>query len=103
MNKANMKFRAGLATTTRNTGRLALKVFQCLARPNRLLCRYWEIVELIRKLILAGLIGLFGRGTVLQIVVTTVISFVFFALAFREMPYNSARLNAIKVLSELQL
>ena len=106
MNKANMKFRAGLATTTRNTGRLALSS-RCSSaysrRPNRLLCRYWEIVELIRKLILAGLIGLVGRGTVLQIVVATVISFVFFALAFREMPYNSARLNAIKVLSELQL
>ena len=70
---------------------------------HNVVCRYWEIVELIRKLILAGLIGLFGRGTVLQIVVATVISFVFFALAFREMPYNSARLNAIKVLSELQL
>ena len=67
------------------------------------ICRYWEIVELIRKLILAGLIGLVGRGTVLQMVVATVISFVFFALAFREMPYNSARLNTIKVLSELQM
>ena len=60
-------------------------------------------MELIRKLILAGMIGIAARGSVLQTVVATVISFAFFALAFREMPYNSARLNAIKVLSELQL
>ena len=60
-------------------------------------------MELIRKLILAGLIGLFGRGTVLQIVVATVISFLFFALAFRSLPYKSSRLNTVKVLSELQL
>ena len=65
--------------------------------------RYWEIVELIRKLILAGLIGLVKRGSVLQIVVATVISFLFFAIAFREMPYHTSRLNAVKVLSEFQL
>lgn len=46
--------------------------------------RYWEIVELIRKLILAGLIGFVGRGSVLQTVVALVISFMFFALTFRE-------------------
>ena len=60
-------------------------------------------MELVRKLILAGLIGLIGRGTVLQTVVATLISFMFFALAFREMPYSTRRLNLIKVLSEFQL
>ena len=95
-------------TTTKSTGRLtnahAATHAAIVLLPNAVCaCRYWEIVELIRKLILAGLIGLVGRGTVLQIVVATVISFVFFALAFREMPYNSARLNTVKVLSELQL
>eukprot|EP01045_Picozoa_sp_COSAG04_P011833 COSAG04_NODE_775_length_10405_cov_20.166214_3_plen_71_part_00 len=69
----------------------------------RFLFRYWEIVELIRKLILAGLIGIAARGSVLQTVVATAISFVFFALAFRELPYNNSRLNTVKVLSELQL
>ena len=64
---------------------------------------YWEIVELIRKLILAGLIGLVGRGTVLQTVLATLISFMFFALSFREMPLRTRRLNVVKVLSELQL
>ena len=65
--------------------------------------RYWEIVELVRKLILAGLIGLVGRGTVLQTLLATVISFMFFALSFREMPLRTRRLNVVKVLSELQL
>ena len=66
-------------------------------------CRYWEIVELLRKLILAGLIGVAARGSVLQTVVATAISFLFFALAFRSLPYKSSRLNTVKVLSELQL
>eukprot|EP01045_Picozoa_sp_COSAG04_P001002 COSAG04_NODE_30_length_35898_cov_42.288053_1_plen_61_part_00 len=60
-------------------------------------------MELIRKLILAGLIGIAARGSVLQTVVATAFSFIFFALAFRELPYNTSRLNTIKVLSELQL
>ena len=57
----------------------------------------------MRKLILAGLIGLAGRGSVFQTVVATLISFTFFALSFREMPYNTRRLNGIKVFSEFQL
>ena len=68
-----------------------------------MVCRYWEIVELIRKLILAGLIGLVGRGTVLQTVLASLISFMFCALSFREMPLRTRRLNVVKVFSELQL
>ena len=64
---------------------------------------YWEVVELSRKLILAGLIGLAGRGSVFQTVVATLISFMFFAVAYRERPFSSSRLNVIKVCSEFQL
>jgi hypothetical protein len=64
---------------------------------------YWEVVELTRKLVLAGLIGLAGRGTVFQTVVATLISFMFFALAFREQPFESKRLNLVKICSEFQL
>eukprot|EP01045_Picozoa_sp_COSAG04_P005363 COSAG04_NODE_248_length_18898_cov_16.838715_7_plen_77_part_00 len=67
------------------------------------ICRYWEIVELIRKLILAGLIGIAARGSVFQTVLATAMCFMFFAFAFRAMPYNTTRLNIVKVLSELQL
>ena len=50
-----------------------------------------------------GLIGLVGRGTVLQTLLATIISFMFCALSFREMPLRTRRLNVVKVLSELQL
>jgi hypothetical protein len=49
------------------------------------------------------LIGLVGRGSVLQTVAATFISFAFFALTFREMPYNTRSLNAVKLFSEFQL
>ena len=50
--------------------------------------------------LLARLIGLVGRGTVLHTVAATLISFIFFALTFREMPYNTRSLNAVKLFSE---
>ena len=46
--------------------------------------RYWEVVELTRKLILSGLIGVVGRGTVAQAVAGTLIAFYFFAISYRE-------------------
>jgi len=64
---------------------------------------YWEVVELARKLALSGLIGLFQRGSVLQTVCATVISFFFFAMAFRERPFEEDRLNAVKIYSEFQI
>jgi hypothetical protein len=38
-------------------------------------CRYWEVVELSRKLVLSGLVGLVGRGTIAQSTACTFISF----------------------------
>ena len=60
-------------------------------------------VELARKLILAGLIGIAGRGSILQAVVATLISFAFFAVSFRELPFDTPRLNLIKIISEFQM
>lgn len=60
-------------------------------------------MELARKLALSGLIGLFQRGSVLQTVCATVISFFFFAMAFRERPFEEDRLNAVKIYSEFQI
>ena len=62
-----------------------------------------QVVELARKLLLAGLIGVAGRGSILQAVVATLISFAFFAVSFREMPFDTARLNLIKIISEFQM
>ena len=62
-----------------------------------------QVVELARKLLLAGLIGVAGRGSILQAVVATLISFAFFAVSFREMPFDTTRLNLIKIISEFQM
>ena len=48
---------------------------------------YWELVELGRKLILSGLIGLFGRGTVAQTVLACSVAFFFFAAFYRAQPF----------------
>jgi hypothetical protein len=64
---------------------------------------YWEVVELFRKLVLSGLIGLFGRGTIGQSFFATICCFIFFALSFKHWPFNTMRLNVIKVASEFQL
>ena len=58
---------------------------------------YWEVIELFRKLVLAGLISLIGRGSIAQSVVATLIAFYFFAISYREQPFISMRLNNIKV------
>lgn len=60
-------------------------------------------MELARKLALSGLIGLFQRGSVLQTVCATVISFFFFAVAFRERPFEEDKLNIVKIYSEFQI
>ena len=60
-------------------------------------------VELSRKLVLTGLLGVVGRGTVGQSFFATLIAFYFFALSYRIQPFNTARLNRIKAFSELQI
>lgn len=57
----------------------------------------------MRKLALSGLIGLFERGSVLQCVCATMISFFFFAFSFRERPFEEDNLNIVKICSEFQV
>ena len=64
---------------------------------------YWEVLELGRKLMLSGLIGLFQRGSIAQTVLATLVSFFFFAVTVRAQPFQSRHLNLIKVMSETQL
>ena len=64
---------------------------------------YWEVVELLRKMIMVGAIGLLGRGSIAQVFGATLISFGFFAYAIKIMPFKSGTLNAVKIFSELQL
>jgi hypothetical protein len=60
-------------------------------------------VEFSRKLIMSGLLGLVGRGSIGQAVLAVVISFIFFAIAFKFQPFTSQRLNFLKICSEAQL
>ena len=64
---------------------------------------FWEVVELFRKLLLSGILSLVGRGSIAQAVLGTVISFAFFALHLRLLPYKSSTLNTFKAVSEIQM
>ena len=64
---------------------------------------FWEVVELFRKLILSGVIGLFGRGTIAQSFAAVVISFFFFVLSVHKQPFVSNTMNFIKAVSEFQI
>ena len=58
-------------------------------------------MELGRKLILSGLIGVVvKRGTVAQTVLACFVSFFFFAVFYRAQPFVDPTLNAIKGVSE---
>ena len=60
-------------------------------------------MELTRKLTLSGLISVFGRGTIEQVVLATIVCFGFFALSVKEIPFNTGRLNFFKLITEFQL
>jgi hypothetical protein len=64
---------------------------------------YWEVVELGRKLVLSGLIGLFGRGTIAQTFAATLLSFLFFAFSVHMQPYKQPKMNLIKAFTEFQI
>jgi hypothetical protein len=77
-----------------------LKLFDFVIGDYTAQCWYWELVELGRKLVLAGLIGMLGRGTVGQIVVAQFVSFFFFALQIWAQPFKESMLNWVKAFSE---
>eukprot|EP01046_Picozoa_sp_COSAG06_P031452 COSAG06_NODE_3065_length_5901_cov_5.700965_2_plen_1264_part_00 len=64
---------------------------------------FWEVVELSRKLILSGLIGIFGRGTIAQSFAAVFISFFFFGLSVYAQPFRTDRMNRLKMFSEFQI
>lgn len=64
---------------------------------------WWESIELSRKLVLAGLIGLLGRGTIGQSVLAVTFAFMFFGLHYRAQPFETPMLNNMKSLAEVQV
>lgn len=62
---------------------------------------YWESLDLVRKLLLVGLVLLLGRGSVAQIIVALMLSFGFFALHMRTWPYKLYPDNLFRAATEM--
>ena len=64
---------------------------------------WFEPVDMFRKLILAGLLQFFHRGTATQVLAGCTLTFAAFGLQQRLQPYRSNDANALKTLVEAQL
>ena len=49
---------------------------------------YWEALDMLRKVALVGVVGLGEKGSAFQIVLATVLSFLFFAAHVKVWPYH---------------
>lgn len=66
-------------------------------------CYYWEILDILRKLLLVGLVLLVDRGSVAQSLVALILSFFFFALQAGTQPYKLPQDNAFRAATEVQV
>ena len=64
---------------------------------------YAEPVDLIRKLILSGFMGLIFPGSVLQSFLSVIFSIVFLLLHIKMWPYQSLAPNVLKLISDFQI
>lgn len=65
---------------------------------------YWfELVEYTKKLMMTGVLMKAAQGSISQIFFGLIISFLYFALVARCMPYRDRRVNVIRIVGELQL
>ena len=64
---------------------------------------YWETLDMLRKLLLVGLVLLVGRGSPTQAFVALVLSFGFFALHTATRPYKIAADNAFRAGTEVHI
>ena len=66
-------------------------------------CYYWEPLDMVRKLILTGLITFMGKGTVSQLFVGILVTFFFFCLHISYHPYKQKEDNFLKACADLEL
>ena len=64
---------------------------------------YWEALDMIRKLALAGLVLVVGRGSVAQLSTAIALAFGFFAVQMRSWPYKVHSDNMFRAASELHV
>jgi hypothetical protein len=76
--------------------------FEFLVRDYKPEYYYWEVVEMIRKLLLTGMIIFVDAGSTAQVFVACVVSFFFFSLQMACMPYEQPGNNHLKVAAEIQ-
>ena len=77
-----------------------LKLFGSVVGDYTVACWYWELVELVRKLTLTGLIGLLGRGSVCQTLGAVFVAVTFLTAHSWAQPFASSNLNVVKLISE---
>ena len=66
-------------------------------------CFWFEPVDILRKLMLSGLLQFIARGTAAQVLVGCTLVFATFGLQVWVMPYHNGVANVLKVLVEVQL
>jgi hypothetical protein len=64
---------------------------------------YWEILEMLRKVILTGLLIFLSRGSMVQVIVAIVVTFGFMIATARNMPYENDNANRFKLATESAL
>eukprot|EP01043_Picozoa_sp_COSAG02_P046470 COSAG02_NODE_4349_length_5466_cov_31.632569_3_plen_1141_part_01 len=64
---------------------------------------YWEMLDMLRKLLLVGLVLLVKRGSVAQNMVALVLSLAFFALQISAKPYKLQQDNIYRAATELHV
>ena len=97
------------AQAARVTGRKKKKwweggsdVYSFLTRDYKPSFYYFECIELVRKMLLAGAIIFMSQGSIEQAFVAGVISFFFFAVYARCMPFRDRFDNFLKLCAEVQ-
>jgi hypothetical protein len=84
---------------------MKLQTFSSLTeayRPGSDYC-YWEAVDMLRKFFLVGVVVTVGRGSVLQNVISTFLSFLFFALHVKMWPMKTNEDNILKASCEIHV
>ena len=64
---------------------------------------YWDCVEMLRKVIMTGVVSIFNRGSLFQLVIGILLSMMSLAASAWCRPYNSPIANAFKLATELSI
>ena len=66
-------------------------------------CRYWEVVETVKKLMLTGFAVFFAQGTLIQLVVSLCLMLVYTLWMMRVQPFRNPIDNKFALISAVLL